>query len=307
MIGRLSNSQKKKIIMLTLIFTAGLAVEYFYFAFLSDFIDSEKEQDNKINDEYHKVDGKIPTEKLIKEEIKEPVFYDYVEIIEGCHISIDETCTKGYKTPSFAGIKSKDLRIGTVLKVEETIKNTEGVWHKITFEDDWIRYPERISGDFYVNASSTIIFQSNGVEELDYLKEKEDRESEENKERKKIIVDRSDQTIYAYNSDGSLFLEQIVSTGLEITPTPRGEFEVFKKMPSRYMQGPLPGINDKYYDLPGVPWNLYFTHQGGALHGTYWHDNWGKKWSSGCVNINPEIAKKLYDWADVGTKVFVRD
>ncbi|MBI2047734.1 MAG: L,D-transpeptidase, partial [Parcubacteria group bacterium] len=56
-----------------------------------------------------------------------------------------------------------------------------------------------------------------------------------------------------------------------------------------------------------VPWNLYFTHQGAVIHGTYWHENFGKPSSNGCVNVRPAQAEKLYKWADVGTRVTVRD
>ena len=73
------------------------------------------------------------------------------------------------------------------------------------------------------------------------------------------------------------------------------------------MQGPLPGISDQYYDLPGVPWDLYFTHEGGAIHGAYWHDKFGERWSHGCVNLPIEKAKELYEWTDLGTTVVVRD
>ena len=73
------------------------------------------------------------------------------------------------------------------------------------------------------------------------------------------------------------------------------------------MQGPLPGISDQYYDLPGVPWNLYFTEQGAVIHGAYWHDHFGERWSHGCVNLPAEVAHKLYEWADLGTPVIVQD
>ena len=112
--------------------------------------------------------------------------------------------------------------------------------------------------------------------------------------------------LYAYDRDG-LFMQTPISTGLELTPTPRGLFTIFKKTPSRYMQGPIPGIADQYYDLPGVPWNLYFTYQGAAIHGTYWHENFGKQSSHGCVNLMPTEAQKLYNWAGVGTFVIVQD
>ena len=121
------------------------------------------------------------------------------------------------------------------------------------------------------------------------------------------MVDRSDQKLYAYDGD-TLFMVATSSTGLDSTPTPRGTFTIYQKTPSRYMQGPLPNIaSDDYYDLPGVPWNLYFTEGGAVIHGAYWHDKFGTKYSHGCVNLSPAIAKVIYDWAELGTPVTVRD
>lgn len=74
------------------------------------------------------------------------------------------------------------------------------------------------------------------------------------------------------------------------------------------MQGPLPdAAPDDYYDLPGVPWNLYFTMEGAVIHGAYWHQNFGTPYSHGCVNLAPNDAKILYEWADVGTLVIVKE
>ena len=74
------------------------------------------------------------------------------------------------------------------------------------------------------------------------------------------------------------------------------------------MQGPLPNLSSRQvYDLPGVPWNLYFTSGGAVIHGAYWHTSFGTPYSHGCVNLLPADARKIYDWADVGTTVTVRD
>lgn len=74
------------------------------------------------------------------------------------------------------------------------------------------------------------------------------------------------------------------------------------------MQGPLPWLLDQqYYDLPGVPWNLYFTEQGAVIHGAYWHDSFGKPYSHGCVNVAPDEARELYEWTPLGTPVIVQD
>jgi lipoprotein-anchoring transpeptidase ErfK/SrfK len=122
--------------------------------------------------------------------------------------------------------------------------------------------------------------------------------------KKRIVVDVSKETLSAYDGD-TLFMQESISTGLDDTPTPFGTFSIYKKTPSRYMQGPIPGVSDQVYDLPGVPWNLYFTVDGAVIHGAYWHNHFGEPWSHGCVNLSPQNAKKLYDWADVGIPVVV--
>jgi lipoprotein-anchoring transpeptidase ErfK/SrfK len=50
------------------------------------------------------------------------------------------------------------------------------------------------------------------------------------------------------------------------------------------------------YELPGVPWVSYFHKTGVAFHGTYWHDNFGRMMSHGCVNMRPDEAKWLFRW-----------
>ena len=112
--------------------------------------------------------------------------------------------------------------------------------------------------------------------------------------------------LYAYDGN-TLFMKVSVSTGIKKTPTPIGTFTIYKKTPSRYMQGPIPGISTGKYDLPGVPWNLYFTAGGAVIHGAYWHNDFGHMHSNGCVNVPLDKAQELYEWADIGTPVIVRD
>jgi lipoprotein-anchoring transpeptidase ErfK/SrfK len=189
------------------------------------------------------------------------------------------------------------LRNGIVLKVGGKVVRGGRTWYKIVF-DEWIRYPERVTNSWYVAADYVQVLMDEG---------NQDHPNGTNSSSTKyIIVERGKQRLMAYDGE-ELFMEQSISTGRDLTPTPRGTFTVYKKTPSRYMQGPIPGITDKYYDLPGVPWNLYFTSGGAVIHGTYWHDNFGKPSSNGCVNLPPQKAKKLYLWADVGMKVIVRD
>ncbi len=50
------------------------------------------------------------------------------------------------------------------------------------------------------------------------------------------------------------------------------------------------------YILLGVPWTSFFVETGVALHGTYWHNNFGWPMSRGCVNLRTEDAKWLFRW-----------
>lgn len=113
---------------------------------------------------------------------------------------------------------------------------------------------------------------------------------------KQIIVVLSQQRVYAFEN-GELMRYFIVSTGLPRTPTVKGDYAVYVKLESDHMTGPG-------YDLLGVPWVMYF-YRGYALHGTYWHNNFGHPMSHGCVNMRTPEAEWLYQWAPMGTAVRV--
>lgn len=223
----------------------------------------------------------------------------YVEVASSCNHAYVGECIGAYAEPRRDSEVVARLRQGMVLTVrEEVIENGE-VWYKITFEDQFLYYPERITSDWYVAASDVVAVYKEGI----VLPE----EDEVPYSGKRIVVDISEQRLTAYEENGEIFIETAISTGLELSPTPVGEYTIFRMMPSRYMQGPIEGIpGSDYYDLQGVPWNLYFTRGGAVIHGAYWHDSFGSRYSHGCVNVLPETAKILYDWAELGTVVEVR-
>lgn len=240
----------------------------------------------------------VPQEQQPLEIIEPPhVRYTYIEVLEGCGPYFEGPCVNLRSGPGEEYPVVAKLRIGVVLRVGDTVTGGGRTWHRIRL-DDGVRYPERVTAEWFVAAEFVREFYDEGV--LTFTG------ATSTPGIKRIIVDRSEQMLYAYDGD-TLFMQERISTGLEFTPTPRGIFTVYQKTPSRYMQGPLPGISDQYFDLPGVPWNLYFTPEGGVIHGAYWHDNFGQQWSHGCVNLEPQRAKELYAWADVGTIITVRD
>jgi len=124
-------------------------------------------------------------------------------------------------------------------------------------------------------------------------------------EKKSIEVSLLDQTMTAYE-DGKVVRHAKVSTGLPdlvqnsglSTVTPRGDFKIDPKVPSKHMGDGRMTSEINAYELPGVPWVSFFVHDiGVAFHGTYWHDNFGARMSHGCVNMRCEDAKWLYRWS----------
>ena len=125
-------------------------------------------------------------------------------------------------------------------------------------------------------------------------------------EAKRLEVSLSEQKVTAFEYDQPVFRAK-VSTGLpqtgvsegEIsTETPTGNHLLDHKRPLRHMGDGEITSDPNAYELPGVPWVSYFySHTGVAFHGTYWHDNFGKPMSHGCVNMRNEDAKWLFRWA----------
>lgn len=116
---------------------------------------------------------------------------------------------------------------------------------------------------------------------------------------KHIYVDLTNQTLYAYDGK-TLFMKTYISTG-KWGPTPTGTFKIWIKLRATRMTG---GTGQDFYDLPNVPYVMYFYNNqvpksdGYALHGAYWHNNFGNPMSHGCVNLRIDDAHKLYDWVD---------
>lgn len=115
-----------------------------------------------------------------------------------------------------------------------------------------------------------------------------------------INVNLSTQTLVAYEGDAPVY-EAFISSGLPQWPTVTGQFRTYMKYESQTMNGYLLGYD---YYLPDVPYVMYF-YEDYAIHGTYWHNNFGTPMSHGCVNVSTPDAGWLFNWAPVGTLVNV--
>jgi hypothetical protein len=98
------------------------------------------------------------------------------------------------------------------------------------------------------------------------------------------------ETLVCYEGERAVFTTRTAS-GVWGLGTPWGEFTVLYKRHTRRMVG-----DD--YDLPGVPFPVYLTHSGVAIHGTYWHNDYGRRHSHGCLNIPSRDARWIFRWVD---------
>ena len=117
-----------------------------------------------------------------------------------------------------------------------------------------------------------------------------------------IDVNLSRQRITAYYN-GRAMRSVLVSTGTWRHPTVVGRFRVYRKVHSQTMSGGSRAAGD-YYRLPGVPHVMYF-YSAYAIHGTYWHHNFGRRMSHGCVNLTLRDADWFYSWSPIGTPVVI--
>lgn len=116
-------------------------------------------------------------------------------------------------------------------------------------------------------------------------------------DQKRIEVHIPEQVMIAFEYDQPVYMARIASGAVFSNgdfSTPIGFHTTFHKRASRHMARGNLAANS--YDLPGVPWNTYINEEGVAFHGTYWHNNFGKPRSHGCINLTTQASKWLYLW-----------
>ncbi len=118
-----------------------------------------------------------------------------------------------------------------------------------------------------------------------------------------VDVDLANQVLTAYFGARPLMVAQTAS-GTNKNPTDKGTYPTFWRLASQRMQGDNLFAAD-YYNLDAVPYISYFHPSGEAIHGAYWHDNFGTQLSHGCVNASLPTAQWILTWAPLGTQVVV--
>lgn len=111
---------------------------------------------------------------------------------------------------------------------------------------------------------------------------------------KLIQIDIDRQLLTCFEGKVAVFTT-LISSGVGDTFTPYGEHHVVAKRHTSRMIG---GEDEEVYDLPGVPFPVYFTSSGVAIHGTYWHNDYGRPHSHGCVNVTTDAARWIFCWSE---------
>jgi hypothetical protein len=113
-----------------------------------------------------------------------------------------------------------------------------------------------------------------------------------------VDVELATQTLVAYEGPTPVFAT-LVSTGKGAqgtdAATPKGVHRIWVKIVTQTMDNVENEDAEHHYSIEDVPW-VQFFHKGVALHGAFWHHNFGRVQSHGCVNLTPLDAKRLFDW-----------
>ena len=200
---------------------------------------------------------------------------------EGLLAEVSVPYTDAHEEPNKSSRVAYRMYYETTHWVRSMTTNDEGqVWYQIR-DDKWDKL-------YYARADHVRIMSS---EELAPLS------PEVPNRNKKIEVQLEKQLVIAYENDVPVFTTP-VSTGAKFRAgtysTPRGAYITYYKRPSRHMAaGDLAASG---FDLPGVPWVQYLTESGISFHGTFWHNDFGRPRSHGCINLSAPAAKWLYRW-----------
>jgi lipoprotein-anchoring transpeptidase ErfK/SrfK len=110
-----------------------------------------------------------------------------------------------------------------------------------------------------------------------------------------IEVNLFEQTFAAYDEQDDLVYGTLISSGLwgDGWHTPTGTFYIHSKIKTDKMRG---GGKADYYFIEDVQMTMPF-HQMYAFHAAYWHDDFGRRKSHGCVNMSPQDAQWLFNWS----------
>jgi hypothetical protein len=127
------------------------------------------------------------------------------------------------------------------------------------------------------------------------------RPEEVRRDEKWIDVNLSKKTVVAFEGDDPVYAA-LISPGKRSKNkkkdhrTKTGRWRIREKHITATMDGDGPA-GDLPYSIDDVPFVQYYEGSF-ALHGAFWHQNFGREQSHGCVNLAPYDAKHLFFWSE---------
>jgi len=120
-----------------------------------------------------------------------------------------------------------------------------------------------------------------------------------------IDINLIQQLLTAY--DGTMPVRTVeVTTGMAGWETPPGFYSILSRVANETMNSGAIGA-ENHFRLDDVLFTQYFTDLGHALHFAWWRtkETIGRPGSHGCVNLLLDDARYFWDWAALGTPVYV--
>jgi hypothetical protein len=206
----------------------------------------------------------------------------YVDIpVEGLLAEVSVPYTDAHEAPAKSSRVAYRMYYETTHWIKSITANAEGqVWYQI-HDDKWDKFHYARANHIRIMTAEELAPISPDVPD----------------KVKKIEVHLEEQLLTAFENGIPVYSAPVSTGGIfraGTYTTPRGTFNTYYKRPSRHMAaGDLAASG---FDLPGVPWVQYLTESGISLHGTFWHNDFGRPRSHGCVNLSVAAAKWLYRW-----------
>ena len=179
--------------------------------------------------------------------------------------------TEARRAPSPTARLSYRLHYSSVYRVAESVWGTDQrLWYRL--------YEHQMPGARrYVRAEHVRLIFPEDIAPLS-----------PNVQDKHIEISLADQLLTAFEYKEPVFDTHISGGTGGDRATPRGSHRITFKSAARHMVG-----DD--FDLPGVCFDSFFW-GAVAIHGTYWHNDYGRPRSHGCVNLPPQAARWIYRW-----------
>jgi lipoprotein-anchoring transpeptidase ErfK/SrfK len=120
-----------------------------------------------------------------------------------------------------------------------------------------------------------------------------------------IVVNLAEQNLKTLDQ-GKIQIDTKITSGRKNFDTPTGSRTVINKGKNVRLKAPSPRFGT--YDLPAKYW--IGMGNGYGFHDASWRSSFGggdyvSDGSHGCINMPLEAVKSLYDWAEVGTEVYI--